>query len=317
MNPGKVSNSILSRSVLKLLKSKNERVAKPAIGVDCGIVSLEAQDQEILSSTESGLWPVYHVANNIYACGGTPLAASVCVIMPRNFNEYNLKEEIRSLNAQCETLGMKISGGHTRINDMVKEPVVTVTGIGVTDKAITAKNLRAGQSIVMTKRIGIGGIQKIIDNKQEEILSKYTQELIDKAYGIQEERSVATEAVYARQFGVTAMHDVSEGGVFAALWDMAEAGHVGLEIDFRKIPVRQEMIEICEMFDVNPYKLESSGALLIATDRPDALVRGLQQQGVSATVIGVATDRKDKILYTQEEERFLETPQRDEIYRFL
>ena len=62
------------------------------------------------------------------------------------------------------------------------------------------------------------------------------------------------------QVGVSAMHDVTEGGVFGALWEMAEASGVGLEIDLKKIPIRQETIEICEFFNLNPYQLISSGS---------------------------------------------------------
>lgn len=59
------------------------------------------------------------------------------------------------------------------------------------------------------------------------------------------------------------MHDVTEGGIFGALWEMAEASGVGLDIDLKKIPIRQETIEICEVYDINPYLLISSGAMLI------------------------------------------------------
>ena len=44
------------------------------------------------------------------------------------------------------------------------------------------------------------------------------------------------------------MHDVTEGGIFGALWEMAEASGVGLEIDLKKIPIRQETVEVCEFF---------------------------------------------------------------------
>ena len=169
----------------------------------------------------------------------------------------------------------------------------------------------------MSKWIGIGGIRAIIDNKKEEILQRYVEDVVDKAYGDILDMTVKAEAIKAIECNVTAMHDVAEGGIFGALWDMAEAANTGLEIDFRKIPVKQEIIEICEMFDVNPYKLESSGALLMATDDGDRLVKELAQIGVPATIIGRATDGNDRILNNQDEKRYLDTPQRDEVYRFL
>ena len=53
------------------------------------------------------------------------------------------------------------------------------------------------------------------------------------------------EAVYFRP--------VSEGGIFSALWRMAEELKTGLLIDIKKIPLRQETIEILELYDINPY----------------------------------------------------------------
>lgn len=63
------------------------------------------------------------------------------------------------------------------------------------------------------------------------------------------------------------MHDVSEGGVFAALWEMAEGAGVGLTIDMKKLPLRQETVEVCEFCNVNPYELRSGGSLIIAIRR--------------------------------------------------
>ena len=65
-----------------------------------------------------------------------------------------------------------------------------------------------------------------------------------------------TEDVYKRQ----AMHDVTEGGIYGALWELAEASGVGLEIDLKAIPIRQETVEVCEQFHLNPYQLISSGS---------------------------------------------------------
>ena len=75
--------------------------------------------------------------------------------------------------------------------------------------------------------------------------------------------------------------------------------------------------ELCEMYDINPYKLESDGALLIAADDADTLINLLEKEGIKAAVIGRATDNNDKVINNLDEVRYLDTPQRDEIYRFL
>ena len=108
---------------------------------------------------------------------------------------------------------------------------------------------------------------------------------------------------------------MTEGGIFGALWEMAEASGVGLSIDLKSIPVRQETIEICEFFGINPYQLISSGCMLMAADDGNALVRELKKEGIPATVIGKALDGKDRVLENGDERRFLEPPKTDELYR--
>ena len=114
--------------------------------------------------------------------------------------------------------------------------------------------------------------------------------------------SVQSEAAVAVTSGVSAMHDVTEGGIFGALWEMAEASGVGLEIDLKKIPIRQETVEVCEFFGVNPYLLISSGCMLMAAQDGNHLVRELEN---------------DRVLLNEDERRFLEPPKTDELYKVI
>ena len=111
------------------------------------------------------------------------------------------------------------------------------------------------------------------------------------------------------------MHDVTEGGIFGALWEMAAASGVGLEIDLKAIPIRQETVEICEVFDINPYMLISSGSMLIGTSRGTRLVSELEKAGVPAVVVGHATVGNDRVIINGDEKRFLEPPKVDELYK--
>ena len=121
----------------------------------------------------------------------------------------------------------------------------------------------------------------------------------------------------AVQSGVSAMQAVREGGVFGGLWQLAKANGVGLVIDLKQIPVKQETIEVCEFYDVNPYELLSGGSMLMITQGGTRLVSQLAEQGISAAVIGRTTDNNDRILVNDEEKRFLEPARHDSLYRVL
>ena len=116
---------------------------------------------------------------------------------------------------------------------------------------------------------------------------------------------------------VSSMHDVTEGGIFGALWEMAEASEVGLEIDLKEIPVKQETIEICEYFLLNPYCLISSGSLLMAGDNGYEVVRELKKAGIHGAVIGKAVKGRDRVVINDNERRNLEPPKSDELYKVM
>ena len=137
-----------------------------------------------------------------------------------------------------------------------------------------------------------------------------------KAYGSDEELYIGDAVELLRKNNINCyMHDVSEGGIFGALWDMSEYGHTGLDVDIRSISVRQEIIEICELLNVNPYELESMGCLLMTSDNDCDIINILKSCNIEAQVIGKVIKGSQRILHNKDEERFLDLPKQDELYR--
>ena len=210
-------------------------------------------------------------------------------------------------------------GGHTEVTRAVNQPLINVCGVGKVKrgKLISTAGAQAKDDILVSKWIGLEGTSIIAKEKEQELLLRYPGELIKEAQKFDRYLSVLPEAAIAVKSGVSAMHDVTEGGIFGALWELAESSGVGLEIDLKKIPVKQETIEICEYFNINPYELISSGCMLMASSDGNLLVRELEKVGIHAVVIGKALKGKDRILLNEEEKRFLEPPKTDELYQVL
>ena len=91
-----------------------------------------------------------------------------------------------------------------------------------------------------------------------------------------------------------AAFEISEGGLFGALWTAMAELKKGCEINLRDIPVRQEVIEIMELFDENPYESSSKGAWLIVSDKHE-----------DYSLIGYTTDKKDRVVVCEDQRRFL------------
>lgn len=325
MKAGKLKESVLKRSVLKQLHTRRkETLISSAIGGDYGAIAIDDKKVVVLSSdpitlTQDaiGSSAIIAACNDIACSGATPLGVTVTILLPTFFNEDNLRALMKDMDSACEECGVDIISGHTEVTRVVKEPLVVVTAMGVVDisKMLHSSKVRPGMDIIATKWVGLEGTAILAKEKEEALCSRYSKPFIERAKTFLQMMSVVDEAAVAMQSGASAMHDVSEGGIFGALWELAQSAGVGLEIDIKKIPIRQETIEICEFFDMNPYKILSGGCMLIAAEDGNRVVRELEKNNIHAVIIGKATDGNDRVLINEDERRFLETTQTDELYR--
>lgn len=160
--------------------------------------------------------------------------------------------------------------------------------------------------LVLTKWIALKGTFELASRKGEQLLSRFPSVMIQDAAEF--ERYLSTEREYqiSGGYGAAAIYPLGKGGILNGLWNMLEQMEAGMEIDLRKIPIRQESVEICEFFDLNPYQLGSTGSLLLAAPDGNRLVLDLKQQGIPAVVIGKATADNDRVVINEDERRFLE-----------
>ena len=176
--------------------------------------------------------------------------------------------------------------------------------------------LTPGNELVVAGAIALYGTAQIAREKHEILREHFSEGFLREAENLRTLYGTADE-INVKEAGATAFYAMGEGGFLSALWKMAEASQVGLEMDFSKVPIRQETIEICEIFDINPYKLNSEGAVLIGIPAGEALVQELRRMGMMAAVIGQTNAGNDRMLYYNGNGRYLERPAKDEIYKIL
>jgi hydrogenase maturation factor len=127
--------------------------------------------------------------------------------------------------------------------------------------------------------------------------------------------SVLPEARIAADMFVSAMHDVTEGGILGAAWEMAEAAGLGVEVFQENIPVLPVTHILCGTLDIDCYRLIGSGSLLIATDKPKELLTRLEDENIMASEIGRFTGEPMRMLIADGEPGLLHEPGPDEIYK--
>lgn len=325
MKVGKVSETILKRSIFKQIRTKRDEVLLGAgVGEDCAAMKLEPGEIFVISTDpitgtvkDVGLLAIQITANDLASSGAEPVGVMLTVLLPESIEEADIRQMMGQVEEACARFHIQVMGGHTEVTRAVTQPVISVTGVGKAreEKLVSTAGAKPGQDILVTKWIGVEGTSIIAKEKEEELRKRFPAAFVETAKGFDQYLSVLPESRIAVEHGVSAMHDVTEGGIYGALWEVAEASGTGLEIDLKAIPIRQETVEICEYFELNPYYLISSGCMLMAADRGHDLARELERAGIPAAVIGKVTEGKARRILNGEEESFLERPKTDELYK--
>ena len=323
MKTGKVPESVLKRSVLRQIHTRREEVLLGAgVGEDCAALKLAEDEIFVISTdpitgtaTDIGNLAIHITMNDLASSGAEPVGVMLTILLPEGSEESELKEIMGQIEEACAQGKVQIIGGHTEVTKAVNQPLVNVCGVGKAreGKLVSTAGAKPGDDILVSKWIGLEGTSIIAKEKEQELAGRYPMHFIQKAQEFDQYLSVLPEAAAAVRMGVSAMHDVTEG----ALWELAESSGIGLEIDWKKIPVKQETIEVCEFFGINPYELISSGCMLMAAPDGNALTRELEKEGIHAVIIGKATEGNDRVLLNEEEKRFLEPPKTDELYKVV
>ena len=241
-----------------------------------------------------GSLAVQITANDLASAGAEPVAMLLTVLLPPSVDEPLIRTLMQEVDEACGKLNIQIMGGHTEITAVVNQPVISVTGVGKVqkDKLVTTGGAHVGDDIIATKWIGIEGTSIVAREKEEELLNRFSRSFVETVKSFDQYLSVVPEAAVAVKHGVSAMHDVTEGGIYGALWEMAEASGIGLEVD-----------------------LKSSGCMLMAAPVGHGLVRELEKEGIHAAVIGRFVEGKAKKILNGEDTAFLERPKTDELYK--
>ena len=186
-----------------------------------------------------------------------------------------------------------------------------VTYKSARSSASGSKENAAGMDIIMIGYAGLAGAIRLFFEHETEIRGHFSPSFTELFIKESEEciSGVHEAEKQLESAGVTGIHAAGEGGIYAALWDFAGGYGCGLRVFHKDIPVRQDTIEICELYGEDPYMIYSEGCFLLASDRANMLARRLSSGGCPANVIGYFTDDNDRVIINGEDRRYL-TPYR-------
>jgi len=324
MEIGKLPNEVLKYLVLdRIRNTRREVLVKPAIGEDCSAIDFSQElcviscDPITGTDHEIGRIAVHVSCNDIAASGAEPIGIMVTMLIPPGASMESVEKIMKQLANTAAANSVDILGGHTEVTDAVTRFVINVTAVGKTigKNVIKTSGAKPGDSFILTKTAGLEGTAILAFENQKELAKKFGSPLVIEGKKLMAQLSVVKEGMIAARQGVHAMHDVTEGGVLGAVWEMCNASDCGAEIYKDSIPVLGVTKSICTYFNLNPLKLISSGCMLIAAENSQELIEMLEDEGIQATVIGKATGKKSRHLITDSGAVMIPSPKSDELYK--
>jgi hydrogenase expression/formation protein HypE len=326
MEIGKVPNSVLQKIILDKIKyNRTDVLIRPKIGEDCCAIDfgenacVMSTDPITGAANEIGKLAVHVGCNDIASCGVEPLGILITILAPKGTTEQDLDIVMSDICQTSELLNVEILGGHTEITNAVTRFVIITTTVGKvpSNALVKTSGAQPGDRIILTKSAGIEGTAIIAHDKEDELHKNLDSKTIETAKSFINSISVVKEGIIAGKFGVSSMHDVTEGGVLGAVWEVAEASVVGAKIYKDLIPIEEETKIICNYFDIDPLKLISSGCMLITCKDGDKLVNEMLEKGIKATVIGMITKETERIIKSGNGFEEIHQPDSDELYKVV
>lgn len=327
MKVGKLDSELLEKIVFRHMKLHREEVmVRPGIGEDCAVVDfgeyalVMSTDPITGASSEVGKLAVHINCNDIASNGIEPLGLMMTILAPENTTEKEIDKIMKQASSEAAKLNVEIIGGHTEITGAVNKIVISATAIGrqLRSAIIKKSGVEIGDKIIMTKTAGLEGTGIIAYDLEERLSSTFSREIIEKAQKMVEDISVVKEGVIGGRIGASSMHDVTEGGLLGAVWEICKASKVGCNIYKDKILIAKETKDICKFLNIDPLKLISSGTMLITINpnKEEKLIKELNKNGIIACAIGEITN-EDKYLIENNVRLEIQPPESDELYKVI
>ena len=108
----------------------------------------------------------------------------------------------------------------------------------------------------ITKKI----IENLIDNNNLDYLKSFIMTYVDKRNN--KNIHIPNHNLINKE-NKLAIFDVNKGGILTTLWIISEATNSGLLFNQKDIPIRQEIIEFADFYDINPYRLRTNETKLL------------------------------------------------------
>lgn len=305
---GKLPADLLAESLAGIAPDDPALLVGAAVGEDAAAVDVRgaevlvlASDPITLAADSMARYAVLANANDVAASGAVPRWLLATLLFPPGSTPSEIAAVTRDIQAVCAEYGVTLAGGHTEVTDAVSRPLVvgTMAGVAPREGLIDKRRMREGDRILLTKGVAVEGTGLVAREFGGRLAAAgLTANEIAECARFLDRMSILEEAAIARGFGgVTALHDVTEGGLATAVREVGAAGGRRLRLHLDRIPVYAQTVRVCAALGLDPLGLIGSGSLLITCTPAEAaaLSAALAAAGIEVADIGEVLERGEGV----------------------
>ncbi len=314
---GKIKHSFFEDIILQNCGFERKEVSTgPAFGVDVAIIDLPgglalatASDPlsliPSLGLEESAWLSVHLMANDIVTTGFSPMYAQFVLNLPTYLSSSDFEVYWGYIDKYCKELKISITGGHT---GFVEGQNSTISGGGTLmsfapkHQMLTSRDAKSGNVILVTKECAISSSAILAMSFPENVKNKLGKEVYDNACSLFHKTSSVLDALIAvgnriQNNEVTAMHDVTEGGVLGAIYELAIASGNGALIYNDRLPMGEAQKEIGKLFSFDPRFSVGAGSMVIAVEKgsENKVITQLKEENIACSIVGELTEKEKGI----------------------
>ena len=228
--------------------------------------------------------------NDLTMCGATPLYLSVGLIIEEGFSIEDLTKIIDTMGLAARQAGVQVVTGDTKVvpKGAADKIFINTSGVGLIPSHIrvASSGARVGDKILLSGSMADHGMT-----------------ILSQREGLTFESSVTSDTaplnhLVHRMFEISrdihVLRDPTRGGVGTALNEIAEKSRVGIQITETHLPVKPEVMGICELLGFDPMYVANEGKLLAFINPADAekVLDAVRKdpKGKDACIIGEVVD---------------------------
>ena len=297
---GKLPNDVLGRYLDSLPSFDSSVVLGPGVGEDTAAIAIGPESPYLVLKSDPITFLTDRLADYLVVINANDIATSgaearwllATVLVPPQTPTSQVLRLLDDVAEACTRHRIALCGGHTEITDAVTRPVVIGSMVGTVprDHLLDKRNMRPGDRILLTKYAGLEGTAVLAQEMEKTLLAHgLSGDDLRAARDFAEQLSVATEArISTDSRGISALHDVTEGGVATALGELSLAGGNRIRVDLECISIHPLTRSICTALNVDPLGLIGSGSLLICCreEEYERLAHRIEDAAVPVAVVG-------------------------------